>query len=136
MPKFSVWAMRAALIYLFLGFSFGAFLLINKAIPFYNQIWLLLPLHIEFLIIGWIVQLVFSVAFWIFPRFKAVPKRGRISFAWAALGLLNVGVIIVSVASLLSKAEWILLGRILEATAVLVFALFIWGRVKPTRPGG
>ena len=124
--------MRAALIYLLLGFSFGAFLLINKAIPFYNQIWLLLPLHIEFLIIGWIVQLVFSVAFWIFPRFKAAPKRGRTSFAWAALGLLNVGVVMVSLANLLAKAEWIMLGRILEATAVLVFALFILGRVKPT----
>lgn len=124
--------MKASLIYFLVGFTFGAFLLVNKALPFYNQIWSLLPLHIEFLLIGWIVQLVFSVAFWIFPRFGIAPKRGRTSLAWLALGLLNAGVLIVSVANLFSKTQWILFGRILEALAVMIFAVYLWGRVKPT----
>lgn len=132
MPKYSVWAMRASLIYFLVGITFGTFLLINKALPFYNQTWRLLPLHSEFLLIGWIVQLVFSVAFWIFPRFGVGPKRGRTIFAWVALGLLNVGVLIVSVANLILKTQWLLFGRILEALAVMVFAVYLWGRVKPT----
>lgn len=131
MPKYSVWAMRASLLYFLVGITFGTFLLINKALPFYNQIWRLLPLHIEFLLIGWIVQLVFSVAFWIFPRLSVGPKRGRTTFAWVALALLNVGVLMVSVANLIIKTQWVLFGRTLEALAVIIFAVYLWSRVKP-----
>jgi hypothetical protein len=135
MPKLSVWATRGALTYLLLGFTFGALLLINKAMSFDHRIWLLLPLHIEFLLMGWIVQLVFSVTYWILPRFKSTPKRGRVSFAWAALCLLNAGIWSVSVASLASETSWLVFGRVLEAAAILIFAVYLWSRVKPTETG-
>jgi heme/copper-type cytochrome/quinol oxidase subunit 1 len=53
-------------------------------------LWRLLPVHIEFLLFGWIVQLVLGVASWIFPRFWR--SRGNQTPAWISFGLLNLGV--------------------------------------------
>ena len=69
MPKLSCWFIRAALLHLALGITFGMLILLHKATPFYPPLWRLLSLHIELLLFGWTVQLVMGVAFWIFPRF-------------------------------------------------------------------
>jgi hypothetical protein len=128
MPMFSIWATRLALIYFLLGFTFGALLLINKAVPVYPAIWGLLALHIEFLLMGWIVQLVFALGYWIFPRFRVEPKRGNPLPAWIALTLLNGGIIAVA-------ANLQVFGRVLEVAAVLVFTAQLWLRTKPTETG-
>ena len=49
MPRLSRWFIRCALIYLALGFTFGALMLFNKGVPFYPALWRLLPTHVEFL---------------------------------------------------------------------------------------
>ena len=57
-------------------------LLWNKGVPISPYIWTLLPSHIEFLLIGWTVQLALGVAFWILPRWQT--QRGDVRPAWAA----------------------------------------------------
>ena len=57
MPLLSQWMVRTALIYLILGFTFGGLLLTHKGIPLHPSLWAWLPAHIEFLLMGWIVQL-------------------------------------------------------------------------------
>ena len=69
MPRLSQWYIRSAFIYLFLGFTIGALLLANKGIPLHPALWGWLPIHIEFLLIGWLLQLILGMAFWILPRF-------------------------------------------------------------------
>ena len=135
MPKFSVWASRLSLLYFLAGFTIGALLLINKAAPIYPAIWSWLPVHIEFLLMGWIVQLVFAVGYWIFPRFKVEPKRGNPALAWASLVLLNAGVVSVSESGFGGQAAWLLGGRVLQVAAVLLFAAQLWLRTKPTETG-
>ncbi|KAA3644209.1 MAG: hypothetical protein DWQ07_19060 [Chloroflexi bacterium] len=135
MPRLSVWALRAALLNFSVGFTFGALLLANKAMPAMGSLWRLLPAHIELLLIGWIVQLVLGIAFWIFPRFKFPPKRGRSEPGWIGWLLLNLGVLLVSIASILGRQELVVLGRISEATAVVLFASSLWPRTKPTEIG-
>ena len=49
--------MRSALIYLALGFTFGALMLFEKGVPFYPPLLRLLPAHIEFVLFGWTMQL-------------------------------------------------------------------------------
>lgn len=132
MPRLTVLFLRAALIHLALGFTFGALLLFHKGVPYSAFLWQLLPAHIEFLLVGWTVQLVMGVAFWILPRFTQEPKRGNENLAWAAFGALNLGVWLAGLGPLLSSAGWIsFAGRSLEAVAALVFALHAWPRVKP-----
>jgi hypothetical protein len=133
MPRASCWFIRAALLYLLLGFTVGALMLWNKGIPLAPQIWLLLPAHIEFLLLGWTVQLALGVAYWILPRFQA--SRGNTAPVWVAFVLLNLGVWLVSAAPFWpapSAGEALRLGgRLAECAAALAFALHAWPRVKP-----
>ena len=90
MPRLSVLFVRASLVYLAIGLTVGMLLLWNKGVPISPYVWMLLPAHIEFLLIGWIVQLALGVAFWILPRWQT--QRGDVRPAWAAFVLLNVGI--------------------------------------------
>jgi hypothetical protein len=128
MPKLSAWAIRSALIYLMLGFSFGGLLLANKGIPYSPQVWLLLPFHVEFLLIGWFVQLALGVAFWILPRFPG-GSRGNTTLAWLSIWLLNAGILL-AVCQGFAPA-FLIAGRLTEMTAGVLFAIHSWGRIKP-----
>lgn len=133
MPRLSTWMIRFALAYLGLGFTFGALMLLNKGLPVAPALWSLLPAHVEFLLLGWTVQLVMGMAFWILPRFSRGPKRGNEGLAWLAFGLLNLGVWLVGIGPLVGSTAWLpLLGRGAEAGAAIAFALHAWPRVKPS----
>lgn len=130
MPRLSCWFLRAALLYMALGLTFGGLLLLHKAIPFYPFAWRLLPLHIEFLMFGWLVQLVMGVGFWIFPRFQR--SRGDERPAWLAFALINLGVWLAGLGPILGAPPLMLLaGRLAEAGAAAAFGLHAWSRIKP-----
>ena len=62
MPRLSVLMIRAALAYLATGFLVGALLLIQRAVSLGNWLPRLVPVHIEYLLLGCIVQLGLGVA--------------------------------------------------------------------------
>lgn len=130
MPRLSIWFIRSALLHLLLGFTLGALMLSNKGMSIHPLLWRLLPAHVEFLLVGWTVQLVLGVGFWILPRF--LGSRGNVKAAWAAFGLLNLGVWLVAVgATLAATPVVLLLGRVAEAGAAAAFVVHAWPRVKP-----
>jgi hypothetical protein len=129
MPRLSVWFVRASLIYLLLGFTFGSFILAEKGISYYPPVWNLFSIHMEFLLVGWFVQLAMGVAFWILPRFSAGPPRGNVKLIWISFGLINLGILF-SILRLWFPAA-MLMGRAAEAGAGIVFAIGLWRRVKP-----
>ena len=129
MPRLSQWYIKSALLYLLTGFSIGMLMLANKGVPFYPALWRLLPMHIEFLLMGWTLQFVLGVAFWIAPRFWQAPRRGNERNAVAAWILLNLGIWAVALGVWLGASSFILLGRVLEGTAVIAFALNLWPRI-------
>jgi hypothetical protein len=130
-PDLTRWAVRAALLYLALGFTFGGLLLANKGIPFAPAVWRLRSAHIEFLLIGWTAQLALAVAHWIIPRFRG-GDFGRRGLAQLSFLLLNGGVLLVGLGPLLgAPAAATLAGRLLEVAAVLSFAVYIWPRIRP-----
>src|SRR5512147_2215965 len=129
MPRLSVWFVRASLIYLLLGFFFGALLLAQKGVPFYTPIWLLFPIHMEFLLVGWLMQLAMGVAFWIIPRFSAGQPRGAVGLIWISFVLLNAGILICILQFWIPVT--VLLGRITEVSAGILFVIGSWRRIKP-----
>lgn len=130
MPRLSCWFIRAALLYLLIGATFGALILLHKGQPVYPLLWRLLPAHIEFMMFGWLVQLMLGVAFWIFPRFYRA--RGNIKPAWTAFVLLNIGLWLIALSPIFSGYDLLLsLGRLAEVGSVIAFAFHIWPRVKP-----
>jgi hypothetical protein len=132
MPHLTRWFIRASLVYLALGFTFGALMLFNKGVPLHPILWRLLPAHVEFLLLGWMVQLAMGVAFWILPRFHASALRGNERAAWAAFFLLNIGVWLAGLGQMLgAPAGILLLGRVAEVGAAVAFAVHAWPRIKP-----
>lgn len=129
MPRLSVWFIRASLIYLLLGFTFGALILAEKGISFYPPVWDLFPAHIEFLLIGWLVQLAMGVAFWIMPRLSTGAPRGNEKLIWTSLVLVNAGILMVTLQLLFPVA--FLLGRISEVLGAIIYVIGLWRRVKP-----
>jgi hypothetical protein len=130
MPRLSVWFVRASLLHLALGFSFGALMLWNKGLLTHPLAWRLLPAHMELLLVGWMVQLALGVAFWILPRFGT--RRGNVRLAWTAFWLLNLGVLLAGLGPVVgAPPRLVLLGRALQAAGAAAFALHAWPRVKP-----
>jgi hypothetical protein len=84
-PRLSCWFIRASLLYLAVGFTLGALLLVHKGIPLHPALWRMLPPHLECLLLGWTLQLALGVAFWILPRFPQGPD-GNEALAWWAFG--------------------------------------------------
>lgn len=131
MPLLSVYFVRASLVYLLLGFSIGALMLANKGIMISASIWALLPVHIEFAFIGWMIQLTMGVGFWILPRFSHGPPRGDERLSWVAFVLVNIGILGIVIDSLFNVSALTAIGRITEMLGVLLFILGNWRRIKP-----
>jgi hypothetical protein len=130
-PTVSIWFIRAALAYLLAGFSLGALLLAGKGIALPAGLWRWLPVHFELLLVGWLVQLVMGVAYWIFPRFGLTPAaRGREGLAWLAFALLNGGVCLASVGVLGNQPVFTVVGRSAEVLAAATMALNVWARTR------
>jgi hypothetical protein len=130
MPKLTIWAVRAALLYLGMGFTVGALMLWNKGFALYPMVWTLLPLHIEVVLVGWTVQLAMGVVYWIAPR--QWTSRGNVALAVISFALLNMGVLLAGLSGWLPSPEWFrIIGRGAEMLAVIVFVLHLWPRIKP-----
>ncbi|MFN8404709.1 MAG: hypothetical protein U0V48_14310 [Anaerolineales bacterium] len=85
-----------------------------------------LPLHIEFAFIGWMVQLAMGVAFWILPRLSHGSPRGNEKFIWAAFALLNTGIFLVVIQNLFGVNGSAFIGRIMELLGLAAFAAGNW----------
>ena len=131
MPPLSVWMLRTALVYLAVGFALGAVLLTHRARPLHPAIPGLLPVHAEFLLFGWMVQLALGTAFWILPRFRSGPERGNEGAARLAYVTLNIGILMVSCGALLGAPRLGFVGRLAEAFAAAAFGYHAWPRLKP-----
>ena len=131
MPRLSVWFVRCSLVYLLLGLTLGALMLANKGIPFAPRAWNLLGPHIEFLLLGWMLQMAMGVAFWILPRLGSGSPRGKEILIYSAFVLLNLGIWIGALRLYLEPSWLTVTGRILEASSVLLFVLGSWRRIKP-----
>ena len=127
MPRVTMWFIRASLCHMMGGFVLGALLLASKGIAMPPRVWALRPVHIEMLLVGWMIQLVLGVAIWIFPRFvlRQRPRRSEVT-AWLAFALLNLGVVLVCLGDATAAA-----GRVSELAAAASFAIHLWGRVSP-----
>jgi cbb3-type cytochrome oxidase subunit 1 len=129
--RLSVWPVRTAMLYLGVGFLIGALMLFEKGARI-DPSWLrLLPLHVEFVLIGWTLQLAMGMAFWILPRFCRGAAHGNQTLGWMAYGLLNIGALSVGIGLWLNVPPIVpLIGRLAELLAAISFMLHVWPRIK------
>ena len=90
---------------------------------------------LHLLTVGWLLQVIAGVAFWMFPRHPTVPPRGDERAGWAALTLLNTGL-----ALRLIGEPWQLGGggpawplatsSVLQFLAVCLLVRLLWPRIR------
>jgi hypothetical protein len=130
MPRLSVWAVRLSLLYLLLGFTLGTLMLANKGVPVAPWAWYLLPVHIDILLFGFVIQFAIGMAYWILPRFRG-GSRGNQTILWITVGLLNLGIWAVVFVVLRSlPGQWLVGGRLLEGIAAVLFTIQVWKRIR------
>jgi heme/copper-type cytochrome/quinol oxidase subunit 1 len=136
MPRLSVWLIRTALGFLAVGVALGAVLPGGRGLGGGSWLPHLLPVHAEFLLVGWTIQLVLGVVYWILPLSRSGAERGSPVLAWAAYGTLNAGVLLAAFGSALSTPSTLALaGRGLETLAASALAVLAWPRIREARKG-
>lgn len=130
MPRVSVWMLRMSFLYLACGVSIGAVLLVSKSLGIASFAWNLLPIHIEFLIFGWIIQFTLGTAYWILPRYLKTKGRGKTLPAIMMVILLNAGILLMVISELFPDYSFYgLIGRSSQLLAVALFIRLHWQRI-------
>ena len=121
---------KSSLIYFVIGAFLGALLLVNKAFIIEPAVWAILPVHIELMIFGWIIQFTLGVAYWILPRFLEGEARGNSFFAYLMVFAFNVGIWL-KIAATLSQMDYSLdvAARVCQLIAVALFISLHWKRI-------
>ena len=128
MPPLTRWYIKLAMVYLIAGLLIGALPPVLAVAG---------PAYVHLLVVGWITQMIFGVAYWMFPKYSAEVPRGGNAVAIATLVLLNVGLVLrVVVEPLRAWRPELLPGWLLavagfaQALAGIGFAVSTWPRVK------
>jgi hypothetical protein len=126
-PTVTRWVLRSAFVWAALALATGVLLAWPGApAPVY-------PTYLHLLTVGWLSNLIFGVAHWMFPRASAESPRGDARLAWAGWGLLNAGLVL----RILGEAaqgpaphQVLAASALLQVAAVWIWILHLWPRVK------
>ena len=136
MPRLSRFFIKSALVYLVLGGAIAG-LALSGAGGLPPVLLALRPLAWHLLTVGWATQLIFGVAFWMFPHMPGGPPRGDERLAWLVFWTLNAGLALRALGEPMAAlrpgpAPVVLLplAATLQLAAVLTFVLLAWPRVR------
>ena len=95
------------------------------------------PVYLHWITIGWLTQLIFGVAYWMFPKYSKEQPRGNEQVGWIVLIALNTGLILRTIGEPLSALMpdkgygWLLVvASLLLLIAGWGFVFNTWSRVK------
>ena len=129
MPVLSRWFIRTALIALIAGLALAVVTAARGGAG------LLAPAVLHLLVVGWLSQMVFGVAYWLFPTLSPDAPRGREWLGWLCYLALNAGLVLRVMAEpvmAMTSAKTVALvsSAILQLTAAAVFVVNSWPRVR------
>lgn len=137
MPPLSRWYIKAAMIYLVAGLLVGALQALQQPWHLPAVLAAAGPASVHMLVVGWITQMIFGVAYWMFPKDTAETPRGNNAIAVATIVLLNAGLLLRVVVEPIrawrpeALPGWLLaLAGVAQALAGLGFTINTWPRVK------
>ncbi|HEU5304041.1 MAG TPA: hypothetical protein VFU40_05300 [Gemmatimonadales bacterium] len=134
MPALTRWFIKSAMLYLV------AALILSVAMqsplaghsPVLRAIW---PTYLHLLVVGWLTQLIFGVAFWMFPKHASQPPRGSDRLGWTSFALLNLGLVLRAAAEPLQglghpNAPLLVASGVAQLLAGWAFVANTWPRVR------
>jgi len=136
MPSLSRWCIRAAFAYLVAGMGLGAAGLILQAQRGRGLSPPWPTLHAHLLLVGFLLLLIFGVAYWMFPKVRGA--RAHAPFGWAGFAMLNLGLLGRVAAEPLADfgrgpLAWrVVLGvsAVLPVAGAAAFTVALWPRVR------
>jgi hypothetical protein len=135
MPELSRWYIKLSFIWLLLALSLSILQLLPgvQSNPVLQSA---APLRFHFLMVGWVMQLIFGVMYWMFPKASAERPRGRGGWNWAAFILLNTGLLLRGLTEPLLFEGPSVVGILLAISgfvqwmAVVIFTIEAWPRLR------
>ncbi len=129
MPLLSRWFIRTGLLYLLVALTTS---LVQALAPSRTTIaW---PTYLHLLVVGWLTQLIFGVAYWMFPRYQSAPVFWFERLGWICYGCLNLGLLLRVVAEAGPESSWqaesFVVSALLQLIAGWVFVVTTWPRVR------
>ena len=140
MPRLVRWYLKSALLYLLAGFGLQAVLAAVPLIGLSPRWMALWPTYFHLLAVGWATQLIFGVAFWMFPRMSKESPRGSYALGWFTYVTLNAGLLLRAVGE--PWRAWqpgtfaeavLILSAVLQVLAGWGFVINVWGRIRGPR---
>lgn len=129
---------RAALAWLLVGFVIGALMLVDRQVPGTWRQWLQ-PTHGHMLFVGWFVQFMIGIAYWLLPRKRRpeLPLGYRETPALAGAAMLNIGMLLRVIGEPMERTgnagaasiTILAFSGILHVAAVIVFIAQMWPRI-------
>ena len=137
MPPVTRWSVKLSLVYFLAALLVGVAQTAQQPLGLPPALAVLGPVYVHLLVVGWITQMIFGVAYWMFPRFSKDTPRGSNALAVAAFALLNGGLLLRVVAEPIHSLHpgdgwgWVLVvSAVAQWLAAVAFTLNTWPRVK------
>ena len=126
MPIITHTFIKTALAYALTGMVLGAVWVLHRAWPLHPLLAYVQPTAIHMVVVGWLTQLIFGVALWMFPPWSKAQPRGPELPTWLCYALLNAGLLLPLIAEPLnSYRPATVLGGLLALSAALQVAA-VW----------
>lgn len=142
MPTITRSMIKTGLAYAVLGTLLSTLWLIQLVQPLHPLISHLQPTALHMIVVGWLTQLIFGIALWMFPPWSKGQPRGPDALLWSCYGFLNVGLVLRLVLEPLNSYQpaplwgWLLaLSAALQVIAVWLFVALVWRRVRGKAKG-
>ena len=142
MPLLSRCFLKTAMLYFVASSCLGGYLLIAVGLQHPTSP-VLQPVYWHMLLVGWLMQLIFGVAYWMFPSLAGRPRptrpapRRRPAMMWFTYAALNVGLLLRVIVEPWHGVRpqpalgWLLVcSAALQVAAGWTFVIAIWSRIR------
>jgi hypothetical protein len=122
MPPLTRWYIKTGLVYLVVALVGALLLAAAPLVHLPAPVMAAGPVQIHAFVVGWLTQLIFGVAYWMFPKFSQEQPRGHNGIAIATYALLNAGLL----ARIVAEPWQVVHPGILPACLLVAAALTQW----------
>jgi hypothetical protein len=133
MPLLTRWFLKAALLYLVLALCAGILLVLPNTSPIAGAF----PVYFHLLTFGWLTQLIFGIALWMFPKYSPEKPRGYEWLGWSTFVFLNAGLILRAIfepmnafASSTFSGWMLVIAAVFQWLSGVTFVANTWKRVR------
>lgn len=136
MPPLSRLFVKTAFVYLLLALTLGVILAAQPVFGLSGAWAALTPAYFHLFMLGWVMQLIIGVGYWMFPKYSREQPRGNETAAWAVYWLLNLGLalrVVAEPANALAGGAWgwlLALSALLQWLGGMTFVVNTWPRIK------